>query len=202
MIPNKTPASEYRVRTLDRNDLNDKGKIYIGEGETTAVDGVTGVSKVTAQNIIDAINDNATNKTITAGGFTATGAIQSATLSCQGNIISENGEIIAASFKGNADSATNAANATYATSATNATNATYAIYAQYASTDRAKGTIEERLTNLGFKSGSATIKSGSASPNNLYRQGNYVYGRIGITGATLALNATWFTLPENFRPKT
>ena len=62
MIPNKTKASEYRVRTLDRNDLNDKGKIYIGEGETTTVDGVTGVSKVTAQNIIDAINDNQTNE--------------------------------------------------------------------------------------------------------------------------------------------
>lgn len=30
MIPNKTPASAYRVRTLDRNDLNEKGKIYIG----------------------------------------------------------------------------------------------------------------------------------------------------------------------------
>jgi hypothetical protein len=30
MIPNKTKASEYRVRTLDRNDLNKKGAIYIG----------------------------------------------------------------------------------------------------------------------------------------------------------------------------
>lgn len=30
MIPNKIKASEYRVRTLDRNDLNEKGTIYIG----------------------------------------------------------------------------------------------------------------------------------------------------------------------------
>lgn len=30
MIPNKTKASEYRVRTLDRNGLDEKGKIYIG----------------------------------------------------------------------------------------------------------------------------------------------------------------------------
>lgn len=30
MIPNKRKASEYRVRTLDRNDLNEKGMIYIG----------------------------------------------------------------------------------------------------------------------------------------------------------------------------
>ena len=133
MIPNKTPASAYRVRTLDRNELDEKGKIYIGQGETTTVDGVAGVSDITAKNIIDAINDNATDKNITAGSFTATGTIQSATLSCQGNITSENGEMIATSFRGNADSATNA------------------TYAQYASTDTSKGTIEERLTNLGFK---------------------------------------------------
>lgn len=62
MIPNKTPASAYRVRTLDRNDLNEKGKIYIGKGETTTVDGVTGVYDITAKNIIDAINDNQTNE--------------------------------------------------------------------------------------------------------------------------------------------
>lgn len=37
MIPNKTKASEYRVRTLDRNDLNEKGKIFIGQGGTTTV---------------------------------------------------------------------------------------------------------------------------------------------------------------------
>ena len=62
MIPNKTPASEYRVRTLDRNDLNEKGKIYIGKGGTTTVDGVAGVSDITAKNIIDAINENQTNE--------------------------------------------------------------------------------------------------------------------------------------------
>lgn len=86
MIPNKRPASEYRVRTLDRNDLNEKGKIYIGKGGTTTVDGVAGVSDITAKNIIDAINDNANGRDISAGSFTA------------------------ASFKGNADSATNAEN--------------------------------------------------------------------------------------------
>ena len=222
MIPNKRPASEYRVRTLDRNDLNEKGKIYICKGGTTTVDGVTGVYDIEAKNIITAINENATDKTIEANilsgknGIESNGDIKSTkhsimVVDTNGTPLAKmdsDGNIFAASFKGNADSATNAtnatnaANATYATSATNATNATYAIYAQYASTDRAKGTIEDRLTNLGFKSGSATIASGSASPNNLYRQGNYVYGRIGITGATRALNATWFTLPQNFRPKT
>ena len=33
MIHDKTKASEYRVRTLDRNDLNEKGKIYIGKSD-------------------------------------------------------------------------------------------------------------------------------------------------------------------------
>ena len=62
MIPNKTKASAYRVRTLDRNDLNEKGKIFIGQGGTSTVDGVEGVfSNVTAENIIDAINNNQTN---------------------------------------------------------------------------------------------------------------------------------------------
>lgn len=81
MIPNKTKASEYRVRTLDRNDLNEKGKIFIGQGGTSTIDKVENISNVAAKNIIDAINENATGKDISAGSFTA------------------------ASFKGNADSA-------------------------------------------------------------------------------------------------
>lgn len=71
MIPNKRPASEYRVRTLDRNDLNEKGKIYIGNGGTTTVDGVAGVSDITAKNIIDAINENSNGRNISAGSFHA-----------------------------------------------------------------------------------------------------------------------------------
>ena len=83
MIPNKRPASEYRVRTLDRNDLNEKGKIYIGKGGTTTVDGVAGVSDITAKNIITAINENATDKTIKAD-----------TLSAQNGIASIEGDIV------------------------------------------------------------------------------------------------------------
>lgn len=77
MIPNKRPASEYRVRTLDRNDLNEKGKIYIGKGGTTTVDGVAGVSDITAKNIIDAINDNSNGREISAKSFTANDTITS-----------------------------------------------------------------------------------------------------------------------------
>lgn len=98
-------------------------------------------------------------------------------------------------YANRAEEADHADDATTATTATNYNTSSGNIKTKFDS-------IETRLTNLGFKSGSATIASGSASPNNLYRQGNYVYGRIGITGATRALNATWFTLPQNFRPKT
>lgn len=82
MIPNNTRASEYRVRTLDRNDLDEKGKIYIGQGGTTTINTtptnkVEGVSNIEAKNIIEAINDNSADKDISAGSFTASGKIQS-----------------------------------------------------------------------------------------------------------------------------
>ena len=39
--------------------------------------------------------------------------------------------------------------------------------------DTNKGTIEQRLTNLGFRSGSVTMTGGTASSQSLTRQGNY-----------------------------
>ena len=39
--------------------------------------------------------------------------------------------------------------------------------------DMSKGTIEQRLTNLGFKQGSVTMTVGTASSQNIRRQGNY-----------------------------
>lgn len=104
IIQNKTIASVARKSTENRNQLPHKGDIYIGTGNKIE-EGST-IPDTKGQNIIDAINENATGKDISAGSFTA------------------------ASFKGNADSATIAA---------------------YASADTSKGTIEERLTNLGFK---------------------------------------------------
>lgn len=51
--------------------------------------------------------------------------------------------------------------------------------AVYASADTSKGTIEERLTNLGFKEGSITLEDESyVTLNELKRQGNYVIGNI------------------------
>lgn len=99
MIPNKRPASEYRVRTLDRNDLNEKGKIYIGKGGTTTVDGVAGVYDIEAKDIIDAINDNAHEKTISASGLYAFSIITSGgNITATGNITSEASYIHAGSY--------------------------------------------------------------------------------------------------------
>ena len=39
--------------------------------------------------------------------------------------------------------------------------------------DDSKGTIEDRLTKLGFKQGSVTLSSGTATVNTVNRQGNY-----------------------------
>lgn len=82
IIQNKTAASVVRKSTENRNQLPHKGDIYIGTGNKIE-DGST-IPDTKGQNIIDAINENATGKDISAGSFTA------------------------ASFKGNADSATRA----------------------------------------------------------------------------------------------
>lgn len=60
MILNNTKASEYRVRTLDRNDLNESGKIFIGDDGTETIDGVQ-VQKI---------------KTVKAGRVLETGLIE------------------------------------------------------------------------------------------------------------------------------
>lgn len=108
-------------------------------------------------------------------------------------------------------------------------NATNADIAQYASDDITKGTIEERLTNLGFRqgtfgldtSGSYALVDGVQRPecvqttintNVIKRQGNYCIGSFKITWTdvepdpppTSSLSYRHnlvITIPENFRPK-
>ena len=84
----------------------------------------------------------------------------------------------------NANNAQNATNAENATNATNATNAENATYAQYASTDTSKGTIEARLTNLGFKKLPTDLSmtmhvSGAALNFGVYLLGNGITTREG-----------------------
>jgi hypothetical protein len=83
-------------------------------------------------------------------------------------------------------------------------NGTNATYAEYASTDTSKGTIEERLTNLGFKESSIDLYTSGGSrvgSVGLKRQGNYVIADFSINSSTSTKwNGKIGTLPENFRP--
>lgn len=74
--------------------------------------------------------------------------------------------------------------------------------------DISKGTVEERLTKLGFKEGSITLASGfTATTNYLKRQGNYVILdlRLSLTQSQLTnllLNKSLNIgiVPQDFRP--
>lgn len=77
--------------------------------------------------------------------------------------------------------------------------------AQYASSDLTKGTIEQRLNQLGFRQGSISLINGGTA--QLKRQGNYtiVYIRL-FSGNTSETTSPWYqggtigTIPVNFRP--
>lgn len=103
---------------------------------------------------------------------------------------------------GTADFATDA-KCPSATNADNATNAGTATVAQYASADTSKGTIEERLTNLGFKTGAVEALVGTASENSLKRQGNVVIGKLkfSVNKNSIEKDDKIGTIPANFRPK-
>lgn len=110
-----------------------------------------------------------------------------------------------------ADSATTATTAGTATSATTATNATYA---QYASDDTSKGTIEERLTSLGFRQGSFISADSStyllgAETNIIKKQGKYVIATLvnpyvyteSDPSSSFPASFEAVLIPEGFRPK-
>lgn len=84
-----------------------------------------------------------------------------------------------------------------------ANEAETANIALYASDDTTKGTIEERLTNLGFKQGVVEDLVATASTNILKRQGKYVIGELAFDGVsgTYGGNVNLGTLPADFRPK-
>ena len=83
--------------------------------------------------------------------------------------------------------------------------------------DDSKGTIEERLTRLGFKSGVisfagsnyGSLTNTDTASNGVFRQGNYVFGNIttnlaftqSIGSKYFKVGATLFTLPDGFKPK-
>jgi hypothetical protein len=67
--------------------------------------------------------------------------------------------------------------------------------------------LNDRLTSLGFRSGTVSLAGGTASVNYVYRQGNYVYGKVQTNNTSAVMDyggsgSTIFTIPSNFRPKT
>jgi len=62
IIQNKTTASTVRYSMENREQLRKKGDIYIGTGNKLTENNTIPDTK--GQNIIDAINDNATGRTI------------------------------------------------------------------------------------------------------------------------------------------
>lgn len=95
-----------------------------------------------------------------------------------------------------------AADADTAVTAQTCALAQIAAVATYASADHTKGTIEQRLTALGFRQGSITLPSGvTAATNIVKRQGNYVIGNLQFTMDLLSPRPTWTgTIPPEFRP--
>lgn len=91
-----------------------------------------------------------------------------------------------------------------------------AKYATYASTDTSKGTIEERLSNLGFKTGVFTVSAkgsfGSLNPsdlnitlNSIRKKGKYCIGNFTIEQRTEgkyygSIKTLTLTIPEDFKP--
>lgn len=85
--------------------------------------------------------------------------------------------------------------------------------ATYASSDTSKGTIEQRLTSLGFKQGATQISSTlglmgytvTGRNDHLYRQGNYVWGELGLelssSGGDSSTSLIIAVLPKEFYPK-
>lgn len=67
--------------------------------------------------------------------------------------------------------------------------------AMYASSDYSKGTIEERLTKLGFSEGSFVVSDGATvATNSIKKQGKFVIANLAI-GLGIA------TVPSEFAPK-
>lgn len=72
--------------------------------------------------------------------------------------------------------------------------------------DISKGTVEERLTNLGFKQGTFTVSGTSAEYvqyNSIKKQGKYVIATLSIINRQgyLTVHTNDILIPDEFRPK-
>lgn len=106
------------------------------------------------------------------------------------------GDVIVAKAK-DADAALLAASAAHATNAD---------VAAFASADKSKGTIEARLTSLGFKRGAFVVDGdfGSVTPtintNAITKRGRYAIGNLYLSYIFSAVSKITLTVPADFRP--
>lgn len=102
IITNGTIASVVRKSMENRAQLPNKGDIYIGTGNK--IENGSDIPDTIGQNIITAINENASDKTIRASVFRASSAITSGgNIKAAQNITAENGVITAQSFNAKSD---------------------------------------------------------------------------------------------------
>lgn len=208
IIDNGIRADEFRTRIPDKMVLNEANKIFITDGTTDSVNNKS-IPHVVGKNIIEAVDgagavanathavkaDNATNVVLTTtanadGSTTIKAGTGSATIE---NCI--NAKVADFANRGKLSIDNDSTNGDQiwigippATNAVNINNARNARYALYASLDETKGTIEERLTSLGFKKGTiAELTSNlrvyfdcvlDKDNTYVYKQGNIVWGKI------------------------
>ncbi len=162
--------------------------------------------------------DSATNATSAVNATNATSAVNAtrATQDGDGNIISNTyakqtgyypNLVVRNATSAEQDSEGSIIKDTYAkqTGTYNGMSVGKAVIAQYSSDDTTKGTIEDRLTNLGFKQGSVILADDvTATQNVLTRQGNYVLGKLILQIPNrdyTTITQPYFYLPDDFSIK-
>lgn len=200
------------LKNGDADNSVAKHKIFITDGNIDTVNNKF-VPRIVGKNIIDAVNaasadgktvanathavnaDNATNVVLTTtanadGSTTIKAGTGSATIE---NCI--NAKVADFANRGKLSIDNDSTNGDQiwignppATNAVNINNARNARYALYASLDETKGTIEERLTNLGFRKGTIGELTSNLrvyfdcvldkDNTYVYKQGNIVWGKI------------------------
>ena len=193
VIPNGTEAKVMRNLIENKGLLNGKGKLYAGTDDTTS----TGAPVTTAIDPKNASEGSVLIKKSTEDSGWIVDKIDANSLKDSAVIAAKLGSDIVntTSQSANGITVTLQQNATtkkldIGLTSDRVINATNATYAQYASEDTTKGTIEERLTRLGFKEGYFTLTSGSmwgiyntpqTTQLKVTREGNYVHIPINLT---------------------
>ncbi len=156
--------SNFTINTGNRNITTGSGTISTSANVTTPK--ISGVNNTLSIDAISGVNFNGSVTTPEISGVNNTLSIDAtSSVSFNGDITASGKNITAAKFIGNLDGTS--------------------TYADYASSDKSKGTIEQRLTNLGFKQGTISVDGSlitRVTKNYLYRQGNYVIGHFSCTG--------------------